>query len=68
MIRGDTLRSVLALLLPHFAKQRREEKDDRIISLGLHIIRNMLAIKDLVAPDSATGDKEELSTLQVGYN
>lgn len=64
LIRGNTLQSVLMLMLPHFRKPRRDDKDDRIISLCLHIVRNMLAVKDLIAPDSATGDKEELSTLQ----
>jgi replication fork protection complex subunit Tof1/Swi1 len=43
----------------------REERDEQIISLGLHIIRNLLAIKDAVAEGTATGEKEELANLQV---
>ena len=61
------MRCLLSILVPIFAKERRNDKDERTISLGLHIIRNLLAIRDVVAPDSATGEKEELSTLQVSY-
>ena len=43
----------------------RDEKDEKIISLGLHIVRNLLAIKDAVAEGTATGEKEELANLQV---
>lgn len=67
IIGSDTLRCLLSILVPIFAKERRNDKDERIISLGLHIVRNLLAIRDVVAPDSATGEKEELSTLQVSY-
>lgn len=65
ILRSQTLRQLLILILPCFAKQRRDEKEERIISLGLHIVRNLLSIKDIVAEDRAIGDKEELSTLQV---
>ena len=44
---------------------RRDERDQQVISLGLHIIRNLLSIKDLVVDDSATGEKLEMSRLQV---
>lgn len=64
LLQGETLKYLLILILPCFAKQRRDEKEERIISLGLHIIRNMLAIKDIVADDRAVGDKQELSQLQ----
>ncbi|WOO84917.1 Topoisomerase 1-associated factor 1 [Vanrija pseudolonga] len=65
LLQGDTLRYIMRLLTLSFAKQgRREEKDERIISLGLHIVRNLLAIRDVVAPDNATGEQEELSHLQ----
>ncbi|RSH83343.1 Topoisomerase 1-associated factor 1 [Apiotrichum porosum] len=63
-VQYKTLRQLLILILPCFAKQRRDEKEERIISLGLHIVRNLLSIKDIVAEDRAIGDKEELSTLQ----
>lgn len=43
----------------------RDEKDSRIISLGLHVVRNLLAIKDAVAEGTATGEKEEFAHLQV---
>jgi len=36
-----------------------------VISLGLHIVRNLLAIKDAIAEGTATGEKEELANLQV---
>lgn len=65
LVQGDSLRSLLALLIPCFANPRREDKEERVISLGLYIVRNLLAIKDVVAEDTATGEKEELSTLQV---
>lgn len=67
IIGSDTLRCLLSILVPIFAKERRNDKDERVISLGLHIVRNLLAIRDVVAPDSATGEKEELSTLQVSF-
>jgi replication fork protection complex subunit Tof1/Swi1 len=44
----------------------RQEKDDRIVSLGLHVVRNLLAIKDAVADGHTLGQKEELANLQVG--
>jgi len=59
------LRSLLALMLPCLAKTRKEEKDERVISLGLHIIRNLLSVKDAVASDTTTGQKEEMSRMQV---
>lgn len=65
ILQSDTLRCVLILMLPCFERERRDEKDDRIISLCLHIVRNLLAIRDVRAPDTATGEEEELSHLQV---
>jgi replication fork protection complex subunit Tof1/Swi1 len=53
-------------MLPCLAKTRKEEKDERVISLGLHIIRNLLSVKDAVASDTTTGQKEEMSRMQVG--
>jgi replication fork protection complex subunit Tof1/Swi1 len=44
----------------------RQERDDRIVSLGLHVVRNLLAIKDAVADGHTLGQKEELANLQVG--
>ncbi|KAL7421130.1 Topoisomerase 1-associated factor 1 [Cryptotrichosporon argae] len=64
IIHSDTLRSILSLILPYLAKPRREQREERIVSLGLHIVRNLLAIKDVVSDGSAVGEKEELSTLQ----
>lgn len=43
----------------------RQEKDERIISLILHIIRNLLSIKDAVGSTFTSGDAFEKSTLQV---
>ncbi|ORY33101.1 timeless protein-domain-containing protein [Naematelia encephala] len=61
---GAPLRCLLALMLPSLAKPRKEEKDNRVISLGLHIIRNLLAIKDAVADGHSAGEKEEFANLQ----
>ncbi|OCF79113.1 topoisomerase 1-associated factor 1 [Kwoniella mangroviensis CBS 8886] len=58
------LRCLLALMLPSLARPRKDEKDERIISLGLHVVRNLLAIKDTVAEGTATGEKEEFANLQ----
>ncbi|KAI9636791.1 topoisomerase 1-associated factor 1 [Dioszegia hungarica] len=58
------LRSLLALILPSLAEQRKTEKDEQVISLGLHIVRNLLSIRDTVAEGTATGEKEELAHLQ----
>jgi len=43
----------------------RDERDEKVISLGLHIVRNLLAIRDAVAEGTATGEKEEFANLQV---
>jgi replication fork protection complex subunit Tof1/Swi1 len=43
----------------------RSEKDQQVISLGLHIVRNLLAIKDLASEGTTTGEREELAHLQV---
>ncbi|WVR08981.1 hypothetical protein IAU60_006041 [Kwoniella sp. DSM 27419] len=61
---GAPLRCLLALMLPSLAKPRKDEKDQRIISLGLHVVRNLLAIKDIVAEGTAVGEKEEFANLQ----
>ncbi|WRT69168.1 uncharacterized protein IL334_006152 [Kwoniella shivajii] len=61
---SSPLRCLLALMLPSLAKPRKDEKDERIISLGLHVIRNLLAIKDVVAEGTAVGEKEEFAHLQ----
>ncbi|WVQ93115.1 hypothetical protein IAU59_000179 [Kwoniella sp. CBS 9459] len=58
------LRCLLALMLPSLAKPRKDEKDQRVISLGLHVVRNLLAIKDTVAEGTAIGEKEEFANLQ----
>ncbi|KIY30807.1 topoisomerase 1-associated factor 1 [Cryptococcus gattii E566] len=58
------LKSILSLMVPSLAKPRKDEKDSRIISLGLHVVRNLLAIKDAVAEGTATGEKEEFAHLQ----
>ncbi|KIR40249.1 topoisomerase 1-associated factor 1 [Cryptococcus deuterogattii 99/473] len=58
------LKSILSLMVPCLAKPRKDEKDSRIISLGLHVVRNLLAIKDAVAEGTATGEKEEFAHLQ----
>ena len=47
--------------------REREEKDERIISLILHIIRNLLSIKDAVGSTFTSGDAFEKSTLQVSF-
>nr|XP_018259274.1 topoisomerase 1-associated factor 1 [Kwoniella dejecticola CBS 10117]OBR81432.1 topoisomerase 1-associated factor 1 [Kwoniella dejecticola CBS 10117] len=61
---SQPLRCLLALMLPSLAKPRKDEKDERVISLGLHVVRNLLAIKDTVAEGTATGEKEEFANLQ----
>ncbi|WVF65442.1 hypothetical protein IAT40_000170 [Kwoniella sp. CBS 6097] len=58
------LRCLLVLMLPSLAKPRKDEKDQRVISLGLHVVRNLLAIKDTVAEGTAIGEKEEFANLQ----
>ncbi|ODO09506.1 topoisomerase 1-associated factor 1 [Cryptococcus amylolentus CBS 6273] len=59
------LRALLALMVPCLAKPRnRDEKDTRIISLGLHVVRNLLAVKDASAEGTATGTKAEMAQLQ----
>lgn len=62
---NGSLRSLLALMLPCLAKPHKDDKDERVISLGLHIVRNLLSIKDAVASDTTTGQKEEMSRMQV---
>ncbi|WVQ81137.1 hypothetical protein IAT38_003259 [Cryptococcus sp. DSM 104549] len=58
------LRCLLALMVPCLAKPKKTEKDQRIISLGLHIVRNLLAVKNVVAEGSANGEREEFGHLQ----
>ena len=43
---------------------RRDERDEKVISLALHIVRNLLAIRDTVADGRAVGEQEEFSHLQ----
>ena len=48
-----------------WSDDHRDERDERVISLGLHIVRNLLSIRDAVAEGTVTGKKEELANLQV---
>jgi hypothetical protein len=54
-------------MLPCLAKPHKDDKDERVISLGLHIVRNLLSVKDAVASDTTTGQKEEMSRMQVRH-
>ena len=62
---AEPLRCLLALMLPSLAKSKKDDRDARVISLGLHIVRNLLAIRDIAADGHAVGEKEEFSHLQV---
>lgn len=63
---GMTIRNFMILLLPSLALANRDrtEKDRRIISLMLHMIRNLLAIRDPVGTGVDVGQAMELGSLQ----
>ncbi|WVO15560.1 hypothetical protein L204_103220 [Cryptococcus depauperatus] len=58
------LECLLYLMVPCLAKPRKDEKDQRIVSLGLHIIRNLLAIRDASSSGTTLGEQEEFTHLQ----
>ncbi|OCF42971.1 topoisomerase 1-associated factor 1 [Kwoniella heveanensis CBS 569] len=54
------LRCLLALMLPSLAKPRKDEKHQRVISLGLHVVRNLLAIKDTLTYETSFHEQSNL--------
>jgi replication fork protection complex subunit Tof1/Swi1 len=79
LLKSNTLLRVMQLVIPCLARvsagsnsskfgildRQGIEKDKRIVSLMLHLARNLLAIRDPIANGQETGEKQELSTLQV---
>ncbi|KAI5453378.1 Topoisomerase 1-associated factor 1 [Naganishia albida] len=62
LLKSNTLLRVMQLVIPCLA--RGIEKDKRIVSLMLHLARNLLAIRDPIANGQETGEKQELARLQ----
>jgi replication fork protection complex subunit Tof1/Swi1 len=79
LLKSNTLLRVMQLVIPCLARvsagsnsskfgildRQGIEKDKRIVSLMLHLARNLLAIRDPIANGQETGEKQELATLQV---
>lgn len=79
LLRSNTLLRVMQLVIPCLARvsagtnsskfglldRQGIEKDKRIVSLMLHLARNLLAIRDPIANGQETGEKQELARLQV---
>ncbi|KAL7415832.1 timeless protein-domain-containing protein [Mrakia frigida] len=63
---GVLLDKLMDMIIPSLANGsgERQDKDERIISLALHIVRNLLAIKDSVGSSLSSTDSIEKSTLQ----
>ncbi|KAJ9108278.1 hypothetical protein QFC19_002526 [Naganishia cerealis] len=78
LVQSNTLLRVMQLLLPCLARiaagsnssrfglldRQGIEKDKRIMSLVLHLVRNLLAIRDPIANGQETGEKQEFARLQ----
>ena len=79
LLKSHTLLRVMQLVIPCLARvsagsnaskfglldRQGIEKDKRIVSLMLHLARNLLAIRDPIANGQETGEKQELARLQV---
>lgn len=67
ILRTNSLNALFRLLLPSLEKDRRtrNQRDENVLSLILHIVRNLAAIKDRPSTSQASSDAQELSTLQV---
>jgi replication fork protection complex subunit Tof1/Swi1 len=81
LLQSNTLLRIMQLLLPCLARiaagsngkkfglldRQGIDKDKRIVSLVLHLVRNMLAIRDPIANGQETGEKQEFARLQVSF-
>lgn len=79
LLKSNTLLRIMQLVIPSLARvsagtnsskfglldRQGIEKDKRIVSLMLHLARNLLAIRDPIANGQETGEKQELARLQV---
>lgn len=67
ILQTGALRPLLRLMTPSLEKTRRDrtEKDENIISLILHIFRNLAGLRDGSGGRSASAESIEQSTLQV---
>lgn len=82
LLKSNTLLRVMQLVIPCLARvsagsstskfglldRQGIEKDKRIVSLMLHLVRNLLAIRDPIANGQETGEKQELARLQVSLS
>ncbi|KAF9495210.1 timeless-domain-containing protein [Pleurotus eryngii] len=66
LLRQGVLQAMLGILLPPLAKppKERKERDGQIVSVVLHLIRNLAFIKDLPSNSHLSSDQAEFSTLQ----
>ncbi|KAJ9122390.1 hypothetical protein QFC22_001812 [Naganishia vaughanmartiniae] len=78
LLQSNTLLRIMQLLLPCLARiaagsngkkfglldRQGIDKDKRIVSLVLHLVRNLLAIRDPIANGQETGEKQEFARLQ----
>ena len=66
LLRTGALKSLFRLVLPSLEKERRDrtERDENMLSLVLHIIRNLAAIRDKPRSAFNSADSLELSTMQ----
>lgn len=66
LLRPGVLQAMLGILLPPLAKppKERKERDGQIVSVVLHLIRNLAFIKDLPSNSHLSSDQAEFSTLQ----
>lgn len=67
ILQTNVLPAFLNLMAPSLEKSRRDrvDKDENIISLILHIFRNLAAVKDKRESNSISAEDIEASTLQV---
>ncbi|KAJ9100538.1 hypothetical protein QFC21_003581 [Naganishia friedmannii] len=78
LLQSNTLLRIMQLLLPCLARiaagsngkkfglldRQGIDKDKRIVSLVLHLVRNLLAIRDPIANGQETGEKQEFARLE----
>ncbi|KDQ32651.1 hypothetical protein PLEOSDRAFT_48756 [Pleurotus ostreatus PC15] len=66
LLRPGVLQAMLGILLPPLAKppKERKERDGQIVSVVLHLIRNLAFVKDLPSNSHLSSDQAEFSKLQ----
>lgn len=66
LLAPGVLQALFALTLPCLAREGKErsERDNQVVNLVLHLVRNLAFIKDPIVAENASAEAAQLATLQ----